>query len=144
MKKVLFGSLLVVTLVIGVTGGTVLAQSADDDGGNSFADRVAAILGLDGDTVADAMKQARTDIVDERMAAKLAEAVESGRISQEQADAQLEWLQARPEGIGPGAGFGFRGSKFGRGGHGRGGFRGGFHRFRQLPPPAPDPDATSL
>ncbi len=148
MKKVLVGSLLIVTLVIGVTGGTVLAQSADEEGSGvarTLADRVAEILGLDSATVADAIEQARSDMVDERIAERLAAAVESGRLTQEQADAQLEWFQARPDSIGPGFGHGFRGHKFGRGGHRRGGFRGGFTpRFRQQTPPPPAPDATSL
>jgi hypothetical protein len=151
MKKVLVGSLLIVTLAIGVTGGTVLAQSADEEGGvaRTLADRVAEILGLDSATVADAIEQAKNDMVDERIGEHLAAAVESGRLTQEQADAQLEWLQSRPEGVGPSFGFGFRGHKFGRGGHMRGGFRGHFgggfgSRFRQSEPVAPAPDSTSL
>lgn len=152
MKKVFVGSLLVVSLIIGVTGGTVLAQSADVDSSGvarSLADRVAEILGLDNATVADAIEQAQSDIVDEHMAAQLAAMVESGRMTQEQADVQLEWMQSRPEGMGPGFGFGSRGHKFGRGGRMGGGFRGGFGggfmpRFRQPAPAAPAPDATSL
>ena len=60
MKKVLVGSLLIVTLVIGMTGGTVLAQSADEESGmaRTLADRVAEILGLYSATVADAIQQA--------------------------------------------------------------------------------------
>lgn len=93
-------------LIVGVTGGTLMAQQAGDaDGGaagtKSFAARVAGILGLDTETVEDALDQARRDMFDERVRGKLAAAVERGLIDQERADQVLEWLAERPDGAPP-------------------------------------------
>lgn len=101
MKKLVVGLAAAILVVLGVAGGTVLAQSADEDGEKkSFAERVAEILGLESDTVEDALKQARTEMQDERTNAWLDKAVEAEKITQEEADAYSDWLDDRPEGIG--------------------------------------------
>ena len=101
MKKLLVGLAAAVLVVLGVAGGTVLAQSADEDGEKkSFAERVASILGLDSDTVEDALNQARSEMQDERTDSRLDKAVEAEKITQEQADAYSDWLDDRPEGVG--------------------------------------------
>ena len=101
MKKLVVGLAAAVLVVLGVAGGTVLAQSADEDGEKkSFADRVAEILGLDSDTVEDALKQARSEMQEERTDAWLDKAVEAEKITQEEADAYSDWLDDRPEGVG--------------------------------------------
>ena len=101
MKKLLVGLAAAVLVVLGVAGGTVLAQSADEDGEKkSFADRVAEILGLDSDTVESALNQARSEMQDERTDSLLEKAVEAEKITQEQADAYSDWLDDRPEGVG--------------------------------------------
>ena len=61
-------------------------------GGDSeeFANRVAAELDVEGDDVADAIKQALSNIRTEALEARLQEAVDSGRITQDEADEILE------------------------------------------------------
>ena len=111
-------------LVVGVTGGTLMAQQGgDDDGGagpKSFAARVAEILGLDTETVEDALDQARRDMLREKLDA----AVEKGLIDQAKADEILEWLAEKPDGTPPwlmGDGDGKKGF---RGDHKRGAMKG--------------------
>ena len=133
-KKWLFVPGLAGMLVLAVVGGTAFAQSENGDKGSplsSFAGRVASILGLDEATVQDAMDQARQELQDEAVQAKLDSLVEQGRITQEQAD---EWYQARPEAL-PHFRSGDRGfGKFGQHGwHGR-----RFHNHIM-----PDPEAES-
>ncbi|MCI0440716.1 MAG: hypothetical protein L0177_16545 [Chloroflexi bacterium] len=122
MKKRWFlAPVAIAILALGVlTAGVALAQEAEteeDSVISSLASRVAAILGLDEATVQDALDQARTEIQDEALQNRLAELVEQGVITQEQADEYLEWYQARPEGI-PGFGPGRHGRGFGFGGRG--------------------------
>ena len=101
MKKLVVGLAAAILVALGVAGGTVLAQSADEDGEKkSFADRVAEILGLDSDTVEDALKQAKSDMQDERTDALLDKAVEAEKITQEEADTYSDWLDDRPEDVG--------------------------------------------
>ena len=133
MKRKLMISVMMVVMVVGLTGGVVTAQTNEPDGTSRLQDlasRVAAILGIDEQQVQDALDQARTELRDERMQAKLAAMVEQGRLTQEQADEYATWHETRPSFIGPGLG----GPKFGH--HGRGfGRRGGGHRGWA---PAPD------
>ena len=101
-----------------------MAQDEDEDSSKTFAGRVAEILGLEDDTVADAMKQAKEDMRDEAVKAKLDALVEDGKMTQEDADAYLEWLESRPD-VDFGGGFG-------RGSHGKRGFgkKHGWGRFK--------------
>ena len=138
-----------------VTAGGALADDADTTGASgisSFASRVAAILGLGESEVQDAIHQAQTELRNEAMQARLEALVEAGDLTQEQADALLEWQESMPDvmpgfggrGLGPGeGGFGGGMREFGRGhghGHGRGGF-GGFEGF-PMNPPAPADEVT--
>ena len=91
-------------LIVGVTGGTLMAQQAgngdgDDAETKSFADRVAEVLGLDTETVEDAFDQAKRGMFDERVRKKLDAAVEEGLIDQAKADETMEWLAERPDGL---------------------------------------------
>lgn len=131
-----------VALALGVTGGVAMAQESEGDSPlQSFASRVASILGIDEQQVEDALEQASREMRDEAVQQKLNSQVESGWITQEQADEYLEWYQARPSTDGP---------KFG--GPGRGGFghrhghRGGGLRFRSGTPAetAPAPEGAAL
>ena len=145
-KRWMITSFLVGLLTVGVAGGAVLASEHEDGSPiTGFAARVASILGIDQTQVEDAFQQAQEEMADERLQAMLDAQVESGRITQEQADEYSEWYQARPD---DGIGIGSRG-RFGRQGFfKRGhGFRGGFGRFHGTPPAAPapaTPDTTSL
>jgi hypothetical protein len=117
MKKRLLLPVAATMIVISIfTGGVVMAQENGDGETpviESFASRVAAILGLDEAQVQDAMDQARREMQDEALKSKLDSLVEQGRLTQEQADEYWQWYQSRPEGIrgfgGPGPGFGFGG-----------------------------------
>ena len=91
-------------LIVGVTGGTLMAQQAGDDDGDdaetkSFADRVAEILGLDTETVEDAFVQAKRNVFEERVSKRLGADVEKGLIDQAKADEIMEWLAERPDGV---------------------------------------------
>ena len=123
-KRWLLIPVVVLALAIAVAGGAVLAEGTGDGGsdvseGNSkgFAARVAEILGLEEDTVADAMEQARQEMHDDRVEAWLDKMVELGKITQEQADDYQDWLDDRPEGLDRSWGRGFGGH---HGFHGRG------------------------
>ena len=101
MKKLVVGLAAAIVVVLGLAGGTVLAQSADEDGEKkTFAERVAEILGLESDTVEDALNQAKSEMQDERTDAWLEDAVEAEKITQEEADSYSDWLDDRPEGVG--------------------------------------------
>ena len=60
---------------------------------NTFLSKVASILGIQEETLTSAMEQAKQEIQDEakeELRAKLQAAVDSGEITQEEADAKLE------------------------------------------------------
>lgn len=133
-KRWFIASLTVVVLVLGIGGGTILAQestSSDGTGRQSIFSRVASILGIEEQQVEDAFQQAAQEIQDEWVQQKLAMLVERGVLTQEQADEYKAWLDAQPEGLSPRFGLqgrhGYRTFRGGRGRHG-GGFY--FHRDR--------------
>ena len=91
-------------LIVGVTGGTLMAQQAGDDDGEaaetkSFAARVAEILGLDTETVEDVFGQAKRNVYEERVRKRLDADVEKGLIDQAKVDEIMEWLAERPDGV---------------------------------------------
>ena len=132
-KKWLFIPVLAGMLMLALVGGTAFSQSENGDESSplsSFASRVASILGLDEATVQDAMDQARQEMREEALQAKLNFQVEQGLITQEQADEYYEWYQARPEDL-PRAWFGGRG--FGK--SGRHGWHGGAFKNHVVPTP---------
>ncbi len=90
--KVLGGVGLVATLVAATAVGLVLAQSADETTSSialpqTFLGRVAANLGVEDDALVEAMTQARLQTIDE--------AVEQGRITEQQAKWMKEQLEAQ-------------------------------------------------
>ena len=62
-----------------------------------FVSKVAEKLGLDEETVAAAMDEARDEMRLEALEERLQEAVEEGTITQDEADQILQWEQSRPE-----------------------------------------------
>ena len=116
--------LLVGVLAVGLIGaGSVLAQTDESDEQSprqSFAARVAAILGLEEAEVQDAFQQARREMENEALQQRLERLVEAGRLTQEQADEYLEWYQSRPDSLAPIAPFGGHGGPGGFKGFGRG------------------------
>ena len=94
-------------------GGKDAAYADKKDVYADFVARVAEILGEDEETVRSAMDQARQEIHDEmiqrreqaamdRLQAWLDAAVEAEKITQDEAEAYLQWHADRPEGIGAG------------------------------------------
>lgn len=129
-KRWLFIPLFLALLALGVTAGATLAYGGGggDSSAESFASRVAVILGLEESTVQDAFNQATDEAREDRVTSKLDRLVEEGSITQEQADEYLSWFQARPDGVLRGLhsrGFGMHGHFGGRmfGGHSTWGMR---------------------
>ena len=136
-KRWLLVPILVGLLTIGITAGVVFAGGGDGESARtSFANRVAAILGLEETPVQDAFtlaweeaREAKQAAHEARLQDRLNQAVEDGSISQEQADQYMEWVRSRPEGIRSQLGIrGFRGHGL-SGGHGFGARLFGGHSF---------------
>ena len=118
-RRWLIGSVVATVMVLGIMGGMVMAQETPGDADkSSFAARVAEILGLDEATVQDAIDQAKAEMRDEALQSKLDRLVESGRMTQEQADEYKTWLESKPEGV-PSRMFGGFGKRHRSGHHGR-------------------------
>lgn len=101
-KHWLIGLLGVAALVLGLGSATVLAQESEGETSPlSIFARMANILGLDEQDVQDAYEQARQEMLneqfEERIGQQLDALVESGRITQEQADELRAWYAERPE-----------------------------------------------
>lgn len=93
-----------------IGAGAVMAQTPGTGSGKTFLDRVAEKLGIDTPKLQNAIKDARTDQIDE--------AVKNGDLTQQQADALKQKLQQMPDGgaFGPGFGGGHMGGRgFGKG-----------------------------
>ena len=132
MRRFFIGaSLLLGLLAAGIAGGAVLAQNTDDSTtapneeskSSGILVRVAEILGIEQDQVENAFEQATREHAEQKSADLLSKLVEMGQLTQEEADAYQEWLDARPEGVFPGyRGYGAWGHGFfGKGHHGFGG-----------------------
>ena len=119
----LTGTIVAAVMVLGIMGGVVMAQETDDGDSEkqSFAARVADTLGLDETTVQDAMDEAREEMREEALQAKLDRLVENGHMTQEQADEYETWIEARPDGLSPKlfGGFGKKHHRFGGRGWGK-------------------------
>ena len=111
-------------VAVGITGGVVSAFDPGRDGdstGNSFAARVATILGqeLTEEQVQDAFQLARKQKQDERYRERLHRQVELGRLTEAEAEANYVWYESRPDTITRGfsrlghSRFGGRRSRFG-------------------------------
>ena len=115
-------SIAVVAVAI-ISFSIALAQGNEgsDSNASKLATKVAEILGLDTTVVDHAIKQAREELRDEAIQNKVNALVENGKLTQEQADEYLNWIQSKPEGI-PAIGkqsFGKMGHHKGWKGHGR-------------------------
>ena len=122
----LTGTIVAAVMVLGIMGGVAMAQETSDEDGDSekksFAARVAEILGLDETTVQDAIDQAKAEMQEEALQAKLDWLVENGHMTQDQADEYKTWIESKPEGLSPKM-FGGFGKKHHRsGGSGWGGW----------------------
>ena len=102
-RSVLIAAAALAVLAIGIGGGAVMAQESDSEDGSTikgFVSRVAEILGLEEHTVQDAFTQARQEMMDESIENNLAAMVESGKLTQEQADEIQGWYDDKPDSIG--------------------------------------------
>lgn len=82
-------------------------------GGDEMLTRVAQILTIDKQKLADAFKQAGTELGQKRMDGRFAKLVTDGKLTQAQADQYKAWLQSKPAdvpGFGPGPGDSARGN----------------------------------
>lgn len=88
-------------LTVGLTTVALADSTSDGDNGpvRTFISKVASILGLGEEQVADAFEQARQEIRDEAQGQCLQDAVEEGRITEEEADQIRQWWQNRPEAL---------------------------------------------
>ena len=96
-KRIIWVALVGAVLAV-ITGGVVAAQSVEESP-RTFTGKVAMLLGIDEDTVRDATRQAKREIQDEKLQRRLSNAVERGKLTQDQADRLSDWYQSRPDDI---------------------------------------------
>jgi hypothetical protein len=116
-KKSIVIAVIVGVLLVGTVASVALAQtdSPVTAAGKTLTARVAAILGIDQQKVDDAFTKAKSDMANEALDSQLNALVDSGKMTQQQADQYKGWWQSRPQnvpGIGPGGrmgGHGFMG-----------------------------------
>jgi len=91
-------SLAVLTLAL---GATALASSGDKDSRphDAFITRVSEILGLEEGQLSEATEQAKEEMREYAQVERLAEAVDAGVITQEEADEISAWFDAKPEAL---------------------------------------------
>ena len=84
-------------------GATAVVSDNDTDQETSqydvFVSKMAEKLGLDKETVAAAMNEARDEMRLEALQERLQEAVDEGAITQDEADQILQWEQTRPDAL---------------------------------------------
>lgn len=118
-----------VLLLSGIVGGVVFAGSDTStttgdrdqptDRYQALLDRACAIyeektgVAIDSEQLKDALRQAQQEMQDEALQSWLQDLVDSGKITQEEADQYLEWWQSRPSIEAPLPGLGWRGPKGG-------------------------------
>jgi len=104
MKFGLIALVAIIALGVGITA-VVSAESPEGEAGSAggprqiFISKVADILGLDEEQLADAFIQARQEMWEECCEQRLQRAVEEGRITEGEAEQIREWLQSRPEAL---------------------------------------------
>ena len=100
-KRLLVTALVLGAIVMGVFGGVVVAQGKDpqqtEGKPHRLTVRMAEILGLEHGRVEQAFNQALGELRDERASSYLSRLVDTGKITQEQADEKFEWLKANPD-----------------------------------------------
>jgi len=94
-KRMVIIPLTVAVILLGIFGGMAAAQGQERDktirGPDTRISKMAEILGLDEDRVEQAFNQAASETRDERMKNRLARLVETGKITEEQANHKFEW-----------------------------------------------------
>jgi len=92
---ILLGTILIVAATI---SGVAMAQDSEEiSQSDSLLGRVAAILGIDQQTVEDAFNQAQAEMKEAAMDKYLQNLVDEGKITEEEAAEYKGWLEARPD-----------------------------------------------
>ena len=106
-KYMKFGLIAIVALTalsVGITA-IAFAESPEGEAGSAggprqiFLSKVADILELDEEQLADAFVQACQEMRDEAQGQRLQNAIDEGLITEEEAEQIREWLQNRPEAL---------------------------------------------
>lgn len=142
-RRMVLGPVVALAALVAITGGTAMAAPGDPRPHSQVVEKAAGELGITPEALTGAITRARAAVGQERISAKLAAAVEKGKITQQESDAIQAWLKGRPAATSK-LGIGDVGTgKERRHGHGRGGFKGhGKHRmppFEQPAKPSPTP-----
>ncbi len=106
----------VVAVAVLTVGGTATVMAQDEpiqeepvqeepelepsSGANCLLDKVAEILGISREELANAFEQARQEMGEQAFISYLDEAVEKGLITQDEADEIADWWLNRPEAVG--------------------------------------------
>ncbi len=102
VKVLISAVVLALLLTVGVTA-TVMAEEEEEttpppeENAQGLLGRVADILEIDEEDLIAAFKQAQQEMKEEVFINRLNQAVEEGRITQEQADEIIGWWQLRPD-----------------------------------------------
>jgi len=108
-KKLIIVAVLAIVVLIGVAGGSVLAQNGNgseiqfQSQRAALLDRVCEIYEentgttIDQEELRDAFAQATSEMQNEAIQNRLQRMVQEGRMTQGEADQCLEWWQARPD-----------------------------------------------
>ncbi|MDD5038193.1 MAG: hypothetical protein PHN78_02625 [Dehalococcoidales bacterium] len=98
-KKFIIIAVLAAVVLAGSIGGVALAQTDSDNAtsGNSLTARVAAILGIQQQTLEDAFTQARSEQRESAVDSYLDNLVAEGTITREQADEYKAWWESKPD-----------------------------------------------
>jgi hypothetical protein len=106
-RKLIIISMILAVVAIGSISGVALAQSGEDNspagGGGGLMERACAIyeantgVAIDQAALMDAIAQAQSEMQAAAMETRLEKMVENGVLTEEQAQALLEWWQSRPD-----------------------------------------------
>ena len=103
VKVLISAVVLALLLTVGATA-TVMAEGEEEEttpppeeNAKGLLERVADILEIDKEDLIAAFKQAQQEMREEAFINRLNQAVEEGRITQEQADEIIEWWEQRPD-----------------------------------------------
>ena len=100
MKKLFVLPVIGVLALVAVVGGVSVARADQGgEGASALTERIAEILGIAPDDVASAMAQARSEAHVARMESRLAEAVDAGVITEEEAAAISDWFGGKPDAL---------------------------------------------
>jgi hypothetical protein len=95
--SVLAAAVILVTGILGVAAYAQTTTPSATSPQNVFAAKVATILGVDQAKVEAAFKQARKEMQTDAQKNRLQNLVKEGKMTQDQADQYLKWLESRPD-----------------------------------------------